>query len=125
MVWNGLKMLFSMALILSIDFGSLSSKECLIAERNDLYYSTKASNSSGRLLRTSESEHIEECREFCCDLKQCNLMMYSTVLRDYERSTNVTCFLINCPEVSKCITKQLPKNITGVSIVGIKQSRLL
>ena len=117
--------MLSMALILSIDFVSASLNECLIAERDGLYYSAKASKSSGKLLKTFESKQKDECSKFCCDLSECNLMMYTTVLRDYERSTNVTCFLFNCSDISKCITKKLPENITGISIIGIKQGRLL
>ncbi|CAB4036763.1 Hypothetical predicted protein, partial [Paramuricea clavata] len=120
----GLKISIFVALTFCTDFASMSLEECSITEREGVYYSTKASNSSGKLLKTFEDKSKEECRNSCCEMEQCNFMMYTTVLRDHEKSTNITCFLFNCTEILKCKTQKLPANITGVSFIGIKQENL-
>ncbi len=123
MIWTcGLKVLILTALTLGIDFVSTSLERCSITEKNGFYYSVKASNSSGKVLKTFKNKSKEECRKFCCSLEECNFLMYSTVLKDQGRS-NLTCFLLHCAEISKCITKEVPQNITGESVIGIKQSK--
>ena len=125
MIWIcELKILIIMALTLCIDFVSTSSRECSITENKGVYYSTNASNSYGKLLKTFEATNKEECKRSCCDLERCNFLMYSTVLKDEERSTNKTCFLFNCTEIIKCKTRKVPSNISGESVIGIKQGKL-
>ena len=113
------------ALTLCIDFVSTSSTECSITEHKGVYYSTNASSSHGKLLKTFGAESKEECQEACCSLGQCNFLMYSTVLKDEERSTNKTCFLLHCAEILKCKTKKVPLHMKVDSFIGIKQGKLL
>ena len=120
---RGTKFLLLTGLAFCMILVKTSSEECHIHEINDYYYSINASNSYGKLINSFESKQKEECRRFCCDLAACNFMMYSTVLRDTQRSTNTTCFLFNCSDISRCITKKLPANVTGISVVGIKQGK--
>lgn len=112
------------ALILCIDVVSMAFEECTITDISDHYYSKKASNGSGKVLKTLESENKSECWQNCCELEQCNFMMYSTVLKDQKGSSNVTCFLFHCAEINKCKTLPLPEYVTGRSIIGVKQGRV-
>lgn len=113
-----------MALMFGIDLVSSALEDCSMAERGNLYYSRTASKSYGKFLKAFDDKNREECRQSCCHLNDCNFMMYTTVLRARRKSINSTCFLFKCEEVLKCKTKDLPMNVSGVSFIGIKQSRL-
>ncbi|XP_028409113.1 uncharacterized protein LOC114531698 isoform X2 [Dendronephthya gigantea] len=112
------------ALILCIDLElSTAFKECSITEITGQYYSKKASNGSGEILKTLESKNKSDCWRNCCELERCNFMMYSTVLKK-QGSSNVTCFLFRCSEITKCKTLLLPRNSNGISIIGVKQENI-
>lgn len=114
---------FLVLLTLCINISGMKNEKCVMTEKNGFYYSSKLSNSSAKLVKTYEIDSREECRDACCDLQECNFMMFTTMLKmakDRDYASNVTCFLFNCPDILKCITVKVP-NDTGVSIIEVKR----
>lgn len=97
----------------------VTPKKCEIEEKHGVFYSPKASHLYGKIIKSYNSINETECRRICCGLWNCTLYMYSTIVLD------VSCFLIFCENKSLCLTKPLPKNASGISVVGIKQGRFL
>lgn len=93
----------------------VTPKKCEIEEKHGVFYSPKASHLYGKIIKSYNSINETECRRICCGLWNCTLYMYSTIVLD------VSCFLIFCENKSLCLTKPLPKNASGISVVGIKQ----